>query len=97
MKSFFKKTSKILFWLCFLPYAFILVNGIYHAIVGYENRAFVTGDIISTYYGMDAFLESVTVSYLFLLYFGIIPACAVYQVVYFIATLYFNNKNKNRD
>lgn len=97
VKGFLKKLSKALFWLCFSPYAFVLVMSIYHAVFGFESKAFGTGKLICAYYGTEAFLESATVYFLFLLYFGIIPACLIYQGAYLAVKFCLRDKKKNSE
>lgn len=92
-----RKILFVLFLLCFLPYVFVLAVSTYYAIAGYEVRAFLSGELIKTLYGAQAFAELAIFLLAILWYFAIIPICLAYQVIYVIAKLILSNKKKNGD
>lgn len=97
MKKIIKKLPFIIFVLCFLPYALILAMSVYYAFAGYEIRTFVTGELIETFYGFEAFCKCATAAFGILWYVWIIPLCLIYQAVYLFVRFYLWDKRKNSD
>ena len=69
------KTSKILFYISFLPAAFLLIMAVASIFTGATF-------IFSTSYGIDAFLTTLILGALALCYVPVLPACVIFQVVY---------------
>ena len=97
MKKIKKKLPFIIFVLCFLPYVLILAMSVYYAFAGYEIRTFVTGELIETFYGLEAFCRCATAAFEILWYVWIIPLCLIYQAVYLFVRFYLCDKMKNSD
>lgn len=97
MKRFLKKLPKVLFLLCFLPWAFILIMGIYCAVFGYESREFLANEVTEIYYGAQGFAKGVHSCLVVFWYLGIILACLVYQGAYLFVKFYLWDKNKNSE
>ncbi len=97
MKITARKVSFAVFLLCFLPYVFIIGVSTYYAIAGYEVRAFLSGELVKTLYGMQAFAESATFLIAVFWYFAIIPMCLAYQVIYLLVRFILWDKKKNGD
>lgn len=80
-----KKITKIILILSFMPYAFILLYGVYCAFFGF--------DFFSTSYGFDALTNSIFIMTLLLCYYPVIPICLIYQLVYLTVFLIKNRHN----
>lgn len=73
-----KKIWKVLFYISFLPYIFILLWGCFNAING-------TTFIFSEIYGFDAFLLTLVAGFIVLVCnVPIIPICFIYQIAYLL-------------
>ena len=86
-----KKIPLIIFILSFLPYIIILGYGIYCAIFGYDVYTWILPTYVETLYGLDAFLDAVTVLGLSLIFIPVIPICVIYDIIYLIFKLILNN------
>lgn len=82
-----KKIPKIILMISLVPYAFVLLYGIYSAIFGFDF--FVS----ASSYGSQAFTDSIFIMVLLLWYYLIIPICLIYQIVYFIVFIVKNKHN----
>lgn len=79
----FRIIGTVIFFICFAPYLLVLfcgLNGINFNLQG-----------IKTYYGFPGMLISMIISPSF---FGLIPACIIYQVIYTIRSIWFRKKLK---
>jgi hypothetical protein len=86
------KILKILLLLSFIPYLFLIVYSLYHAIFGHDVYTMILPQYVRTIYGWDAFLEVFVWTALGLCFIPILPICFLYQSIYFIRYL----KTKNR-
>lgn len=94
-----KRIFSVIFIISFIPYIILIGYGIYSAIFGYDVYTWILPTYVGTLYGLDAFLEAVTVLGLYLIFIPIIPICAIYEVVYLIlkSVFYFRNKSKTSE
>lgn len=79
----FRIIGTVIFFICFAPYLLVLfcgLNGINFNLQGIKN-----------YYGFPGMLISMIISPSF---FGLIPACIIYQVIYTIRSIWFRKKLK---
>ena len=83
MKINKEKVLKILFFISFLPFIFLLAKSTYHAIFGYDEFTWV-GYYVGTIYGFEAFLEVFVWTGLALCFIPVLPICFVYQLIYII-------------
>ncbi len=91
-----KKVPFIILLISFLPYIAILGYGLYSAIFGYDVYTLILPTYVKTIYGLDAFLEAITVLGLVFLFVPVIPICAVYQLCYIIVKIILKLKNKSK-
>jgi hypothetical protein len=82
-----RKILRIVLWLSFTPYIFLVVYSLYHAIFGYDVYTWVLSQYLRTVYGWDAFSEVFLWTSLSLCVIPIIPICFLYQIIYFIRYL----------
>ena len=82
-----RKVLKIIFWLSFAPYLFLIVYSIYHAIFGYDMYTLIFREYIRTIYGWEAFLNVFVWNAFILCVYPVLPVCLLYQVIYFIVWL----------
>lgn len=82
-----KKILRIVLWLSFVPYLFLIVYSLYHAIFGYDVYTMILPQYLRTIYGWDAFWEVFVWTALALCFIPIIPICLLYQIIYFIRYL----------
>ncbi|MBR1382450.1 MAG: hypothetical protein IJ555_01365 [Ruminococcus sp.] len=71
------KISKILFYLSFAPAVLLLISAVMSMFTGATF-------MFSTDYGVDAFLSTIILGGMALCYIPVLPACAIYQIVYFL-------------
>lgn len=72
------KILKFLFIISFLPYLFIIINGIFNALAG-------TIFIFDKIYGFDALLLTIIFTlYTLTLEFPLIPICLIFQICYIL-------------
>lgn len=79
------KVLKIVLWISFLPYVWLLVYGIYSFFNGFTF-------IFSTSYGFTALYESIVIMGIILCMYPVLPICLIYQLFYLIC--YFIKKKK---
>lgn len=79
-----KKLGRIILWLSFIPYLFLIGYSTYHAIFGYDVYTLILPQYVRTIYGWDAFLEVFVWTAVVLCFIPVIPICLLYQVIYFI-------------
>lgn len=91
-----KKIPFIILLISFIPYAVLLGYGLYSAIFGYDVYTLILPTYVETLYGLDAFLEAVTVLGLTLLFFPVLPICAFYQILYIVVKIILKLKNKSK-
>jgi len=91
-----KKFLFILFIISFIPYIVLLGYGIYSAIFGYDVYTLILPTYVETLYGLDAFLEAITVLGLTLIFIPIIPVCIIYELLYSVIKLFFYFRNKRK-
>ncbi len=82
-----KKILRIVLCLSFIPYLFLIVYSLYHAIYGYDLNTWILPQYIRTIYGWDAFSEVFIWTALVLCVVPILPICLLYQIIYFIRYL----------
>jgi len=82
-----KKILRIVLWLSFIPYLFLIVYSLYHAIFGYDVYTMILPQYVRTIYGWDAFSEVFVWTALVLCFIPILPICFLYQIIYFIRYL----------
>ncbi|MDE6519135.1 MAG: hypothetical protein K2K91_01560 [Ruminococcus sp.] len=80
-----KKIPKIILILSFIPYAFVLLYGVYSAFFGFE--------FFATSYGFQGFSDSIIIMTILLCYFPVIPICLIYQLVYLTVLIIKNRHN----
>ena len=90
-----KKIFFIILLISFLPYMAILGYGLYSAVFGYDVYTLILPTYIETLYGLDAFLEAVTVLGLILLYIPILPFCMIYQIIFILIKMIGKLKNRS--
>ena len=92
-----KKILSIIFIISFIPYIILISYGIYSAIFGYDVYTWILPTYVETIYGLDAFLEAVTVLGLSLIFIPVIPICIIYDALYLGLKLifYFRKKSKS--
>jgi len=78
------KIKKIILFITFLPYIYILLLSTYHAIFGYDVYTLILPTYVKTIYGIEAFKEVFILNLLGLTFIPIIPICLIYQIVYLI-------------
>ena len=78
------KLKKIILFITFIPYLYILSLSIYHAIFGYDVYTLILPVYVKTIYGIEAFREVFIINLLGLTFIPIIPICLIYQIVYLI-------------
>jgi len=78
------KIKKIILYITFTPYVYILLISIYHAIFGYDVYTLILPTYVETIYGLEAFKEVFILNLLGLTFIPIIPICLIYQLVYLI-------------
>ncbi len=76
------KMIRILFWLSFAPYVFLLCYSTYHAIFGYPVYSFIMHHYVETIYGWDAFLMVFIWTGIALCFIPVLPICLLYQIIY---------------
>lgn len=79
-----KKIFKALFIISFIPYVILLLISLYYAFFGYDVYTLILPVYVKTIYGVEAFLETLTVNVLTLFYIPIIPILLIYQIAYII-------------
>jgi hypothetical protein len=82
-----RRILRIVLWLSFTPYIFLIIYSLYHAIFGYDVYTWILPQYLRTIYGWDAFLEVFLLMGLSLFVIPIIPICFLYQIMYFIGYL----------
>lgn len=88
MKSNKIKILRILFKLSFLPYILLLLLAIYSSIFGFTF-------IFSTYYGLEAFYNSLVLyGIIGCIYFPVFPIAFVYEIFYLIWVRVRKNNTK---
>ncbi|MBQ2881363.1 MAG: hypothetical protein IJE40_03775 [Clostridia bacterium] len=90
-----KKILSIIFIISFIPYIILLGYGIYSAIFGYDVYTWILPTYVETIYGLDAFLEAVTVLGLSLIFIPVIPICIIYDIIYLALKAIFHFRNKS--
>ncbi len=90
-----KKILSIIFIISFIPYIILLGYGIYSAIFGYDVYTWILPTYVETIYGLDAFLEAVTVLGLSLIFIPVIPICIIYDIIYLALKVIFHFRNKS--
>lgn len=88
-----KKILRIVLWLSFMPYLFLIVYSIYYALFGYEVYTMILPQYVRTVYGWDAFVEVFVWTGLTLCIIPILPICFLYQIIYLIR---FGKPNKDK-
>ena len=78
------KVIRIIFWLSFAPYLFLMGYSIYHAIFGYDVYTLILPQYVRTIYGWDAFFEVFVWTAIGLCFVPVLPICLLYQFIYFI-------------
>lgn len=91
-----KKIPFIIFLISFIPYVVLLGYGLYSAIFGYGVYTWILPAYVETLYGLDAFLEAVTVLGLTLLFVPLLPICLLYQVIFVAVKLILKFKNTSK-
>ncbi len=91
-----KRIFSVIFIISFIPYIILIGYGIYSAIFGYDVYTWILPTYVGTLYGLDAFLEAVTVLGLSLFFIPIIPICAIYEIIYLILKAIFHFRNKSK-
>ncbi len=81
------KIIRIIFWLSFAPYLFLLCYSFYHAIFGYDVYTWFLPQYVRTIYGWDAFLDVFVLNAIRLCLIPVLPTCLLYQVIYLIVCL----------
>ena len=71
-----KKAPKVLFYLSFLSWAFVLLYGVYGAVFGVS--------FFSMCYGWDGFFVGIMSGGLMLCIVPVLPVCLVYEVAYLL-------------
>lgn len=71
-----KKAPKVLFYLSFLSWAFVLLYGVYGAVFGLS--------FFTMCYGWDGFLVGVMGGGLMLCIVPVLPVCLVYEIAYLL-------------
>ena len=91
-----KKTLLIILIISFIPYVLLIGYGIHSAIFGYDVYTWILPTYVETLYGLDAFLEAITILGLRMLFIPILPICFLYQIAFVAvkAILKFKNKSK---
>ncbi|NLK23665.1 MAG: hypothetical protein GX309_06715 [Clostridiales bacterium] len=77
-----KTKFKIVFFISFIPYIWILLRALYYSIFGYKKFTWVLSYYVGTDYGIEAFKNSIILDGFALCICGIIPICVIYQIVY---------------
>ncbi|MCL2457108.1 MAG: hypothetical protein FWD19_06140 [Defluviitaleaceae bacterium] len=83
------KIAKIFFYFSFVPYGLLILYSIYGSIVGvYPFWSY------TKIYGLEAFLQAVVFTgFVFSAVIPILPACLIYQLIYFFVL----RKKSNRE
>lgn len=79
-----KKLLKIVLWLSFIPYLFLIIYSLYYAIFGYDVYTMILPQYVRTTYGWDAFFEVFVWTALILCFIPVLPICFLYQIIYLI-------------
>lgn len=88
------KIFRVLLFISFLPYAFLLIIGIYYAFAGYEVYTLILPTYVKTLYGFEAFRVVLLWSILGLTFIPVLPVCCVYQIIYLISCLFRKQRKK---
>ncbi len=91
-----KKIPFIILLISFIPYIAILGFGLYSAIFGYDVYTWILPTYVETLYGLDAFLEAVTVLSLVLSFYLVLPLCLLYQLGFAAVKIILKLKNKSK-
>lgn len=78
------KIFRILLWLSFIPFIFLILYSLYHAIFGYDVYTWILPVYLRTIYGWDAFFEVFLWTAIAMCVIPILPICFIYQIIYFI-------------
>jgi len=79
-----KKIFKTIFMLSFLVYAILIFISLYYAIFGYDVYTLILPTYVKTIYGIDAFVETLTINVLTLTFIPVLPIILIYQLIYLI-------------
>ena len=89
-----KIIAKIILYISFIPYVYILLTSISAFFYGYDTYIWIKPTYIETLYGIEAFR---TVFFWNILVFSVIlilPICIIYQMIYLI--MYIRQKQRNK-
>ena len=92
INNIFKIISKIIFWISWLPYVFIILSALYSSFFGVPERGLLY--IGQTIYGIDALLQQLFILTFSLTYIQVIPLCFLYQIGYIVYVL---NKRRRKN
>ncbi len=81
-KRLLRKILKIIFWLSFMPYLFLIGYSLYFALFGYDSYTWIMHQYIETLYGWDAFREVFIWTAFGLCFLPVLPICFFYQVAF---------------
>jgi hypothetical protein len=91
---------RLIFWLSFTPYLFLVGYSLYHAIFGYDLYTMILPQYLNTIYGWDAFNRVFIWTAIALCIIPILPICLIYQIIclfiYFINRVSRNLDSKKR-
>ena len=82
-----KKLLKIVLWLSFVPYLFLIGYSLYKAIFGHNVYTLILPQYLRTTYGWEAFLEVFVWNGIALCVIPVLPICFLYQIIYLIYSI----------
>ena len=88
------KIFRLVFWLSFLPYVYLIGYSLYHAIFGYDVYTWILPVYVRTVYGWGAFSEAFIWTAFAMCIIPVIPICLIYQIIYFIRFLIIIKRSK---
>lgn len=94
-KKVLTKVTKIILFLSFIPFLFLIGYSLYHSIFGYDVYTMILPQYLRTIYGMDAFQEVFLWTALALCFIPVLPICFLYQIIYLIIHLVKNHRKKS--
>jgi hypothetical protein len=82
-KKGFAKILRIILYLSFASYLFLIGYSLYQAIFGYDVYTWILPQYVRTIYGWGAFLEVLTWTAIQMCFIPVLPICFLFQVGYF--------------